>query len=50
MVGMEVKDNYFCHEAIEKYKLLNVQSPVKEGIVTDIEMLGKIFKSEIFNN
>jgi actin, other eukaryote len=50
MVGMEVKDAYYCHEAVDKYKYLNITNPVQKGIVTDMDLLADILRKEVFSN
>lgn len=50
MAGMDQKDAYFGQEAVNKKIYLNLSEPVKQGIVTDIELLEKLFHEEIFDN
>lgn len=50
MAGMDQKDAYFGQEAMNKKIYLNLQEPVKAGVVTDINILEQILEHEIFNN
>jgi len=49
MVGMDQKEYYFGHEAVQKRAMLNISEPVDKGVVVDYGMLELILKEEIFN-
>jgi len=50
MVGMEIKEAYYCDEAVDKFKYLNIVNPVQKGVITDMDLLADIFRKEIFSN